>query len=365
MFRRPSLSLAEIVWRFSFGAAACILFALFALAYLDTLPVTGSDLVKLRTGHPVLVSQAIAHIFHGTALRVVLAGVILLAALATLWILTASLGRVATLGPLLSHIRSRAQLIQSAYDPEGSPSAPLADAQESIHLCSLAGLHFLRVALALAACVGALGAIMIANFASTKTSPRPGLVFLLSAGMLLLIWALWSLLSWFLAAAPIFVVREGKDAFGALLDTATLFRKRAGSVIAVGSWFGLTHLILLITASTVVSFPLALAGFLPPAIVLGAVMVLTMAYFALVDALHIGRLAGYVAILEAPPPPPLPSPPTPPPMPAPASADRAQITPPEVAMVDQSENILSDTSAPSGEHTDAPPMNVDDGQTEI
>src|SRR5438477_5664144 len=105
MFRRPSLSLAEIVWRFSFGAAACILFALFALAYLDTLPVTGSDLVKLRTGHPVLVSQAIAHIFHGTALRVVLAGVILLAALATLWILTASLGRVATLGPLLSHIR--------------------------------------------------------------------------------------------------------------------------------------------------------------------------------------------------------------------------------------------------------------------
>jgi hypothetical protein len=365
MFRRPSLSLAEIVWRFSFGAAAWISFTLAALAYLDTLPVTGSDLMKLRTGHPVFVSQAIVHIFHGSALRVVLAGVILFAALATLWILTASLGRGATLGPLLLHIRSRAHLIQSTYDPVAAPSAPLTDAPESIHLRSLAGLHFLRVALALAACIGALGAITIANFASTKASPRPSLVFLLSAGMLLLIWALWSLLSWFLAAAPIFVVREGKDAFGALLDTATLFRKHAGSVIAVGSWFGLTHLMLLIAASTVVSFPLAFACLLPPAIVLGAAVLFTMAYFALVDALYIGRLAGYVAILEAPPPPPPPLPPTPPPMAAPALADRTQITPPEVAMVDQSENILSDTSAPSGEHTDAPPTNVDDGQTEI
>src|SRR5262245_27296691 len=70
MFRRPSLSLAEIIWRFTFGAAACVLLGLAALAYLDTLPVTRTDLVMLRTGHPVLVSRAIAHIFHGSALRV-------------------------------------------------------------------------------------------------------------------------------------------------------------------------------------------------------------------------------------------------------------------------------------------------------
>jgi hypothetical protein len=91
-----------------------------------------------------------------------------------------------------------------------------------------------------------------------------------------------------------------------------------------------------------VGFPLAFAGVIPPVIVLGAVLLLTLAYFALVDALYIGRLAGYVAILEAPPPPP----PAPPPsIPITAAQDAAQTIAPNFAMVDQTENILSDTSA--------------------
>ena len=111
----------------------------------------------------------------------------------------------------------------------------------------------------MAACASCVGAIILARSVSTNADPRPGLAFLLFACLAFLIWALWSSLSWFLAAAPIFVVREGRDTFGALLETATLFRNRPGPVIAVGSWFGLAHLILLIGASTVVGFPLAFA----------------------------------------------------------------------------------------------------------
>jgi hypothetical protein len=181
----------------------------------------------------------------------------------------------------------------------------------------------------------------LARSVSTNADPRPGLAFLIFVSLAFLIWALWSSLSWFLSAAPIFVVREGRDAFGALLETAALFRNRPGPFIAVGSWFGLTHLLLLIGASTVVGFPLAFAGFIPPVIVLGAVLLLTLAYFALVDALYIGRLAGYVAILEAPPPPPIPIPP--PSSPTTSSQDTKPIAP-ELAMVDQSETILSDTA---------------------
>jgi len=99
-------------------------------------------------------------------------------------------------------------------------------------------------------------------------------------------------------------------------------------------------LLLLIGASTVVGFPLAFAGFIPPVIVLSAVLLLTLAYFALVDALYIGRLAGYVAILEAPPPPP---PPVPPPTVV-SPQDTAQPIAPELARVDQSETILSDAA---------------------
>ena len=153
--------------------------------------------------------------------------------------------------------------------------------------------------------------------------------------MLFLIWALWSSVSWFLAAAPIFVIREGKDTFGALLETATLFRKRPGPVISVGSWFGVTHLILLITASSVVVFPLAFTSFVPPLIVFSAVLFLTLAYFAIVDALYIGRLAGYLAILEAPPAPP--GPPI-----VSLSTGAPLAVQPDSAMVDQTETILSD-----------------------
>ena len=344
IFRRPSLSLAEVIWRFSFGAAASVLFGLATIAYLDTLPVTGGDQWMLRTGHPLLIAQAIAHIFHGTALRVVITPVIMISALAILWILVASVGRFATLSPLLGYIRERAHQIASAYDPAAAASDSLPEAITSGHLRSLAGLHFLRVALGMAACASCVGAIVLARSVSTNADPRPGLAFLIFVSLAFLIWALWSSLSWFLAAAPIFVVREGRDTFGALLQTATLFRNRPGPVIAVGSWFGLTHLLLLIGASTVVGFPLAFAGFIPPIIVLGAVFLLTLAYFTLVDALYIGRLAGYVAILEAPPPPP------PPPVQPPTSLvnpqNSAQPIAPELTMVDQSETILSDTSTP-------------------
>jgi hypothetical protein len=342
MLRRPSLSLAEIMWRFSFGAAATVLCGLATIAYLDTLPVSGRDLLLLRAGHPLLVAQAIAHIFHGTALRVVIATAIMISALAILWILVASVGRFATLSPLLGYIRQRAHQIASAYDPAAAASDSSPEAITSNHLRSLAGLHFLRVVLGMAACASCVGVVVIARSVSTKADPRPGLAFLIFVSLAFLIWALWSSLSWFLAAAPIFVVREGRDTFGALLETATLFRNRPGPFIAVGSWFGLTHLLLLIGASTVVGFPLAFAGFIPPVIVLGAVFLLTLAYFALVDALYIGRLAGYVAILEAPPPPPIPI--RPPSSSTTRSQDTNQLIAPEMAMVDQSETILSDTA---------------------
>ena len=190
MFRRPSLSLAEIMWRFTFGAAACVLLGLATLAYLDTLPVTRSDLMMLRTGHPVLVSQAVAHIFRGSALRVALVAAIVYTALALFWILTASLGRAATLAPLLSHIRERAHRVKTQLDPEARTADTFSVGGMPAHLRSLAGLHFLRAALGLAAGASCLGALILTGFASTKTDPRPGLVFLLTTGALFLIWSL-------------------------------------------------------------------------------------------------------------------------------------------------------------------------------
>jgi len=340
MFRRPSLSLAEISWRWSFGAAACVLLGLSFITYLDTLPVGRSDMLLLRTRQPVLIGQAFAHIFHGSALRVALASVVLFSALAFFWILLASLGRGATLVPLLNYIRERAASFVRdvpANDSAFAASIPQAPASWGIH--SLAGLNFLRAALALAAIAGGIGTLIIAGFASTKTHPHPGAVFLVASTLLLILWLIWSTISWFLSVAAIFVVRQGENTFEALASGVDLCRDHLGQVLAVGTWFGLAHLVLFLIASSVVAFPFALVPAVPIGVVFTAVLLLTLAYFALADSLHLGRLAGYIAILESPPtpqPPPL----LPPPSTVPVSVFTIA---PGSAMVDQSELILSDT----------------------
>ncbi len=347
MFRRPALSLAEIVWRWSFGAAACVLLGLSFIAYLDTLPVGRADLLLLRTRHPLLISQAFAHILHGSALRAVLASILVFSALAVLWIVLASLGRGATLVPLLDHIRARARNFRSdrigAVAPAAISDIGPDNAAFGWRVRSLTGLHLLRAALALAAGAAIIGAVIIAGLASSKTDPHPAMVFFLANTLMLLLWLIWSSVSWFLSVAAIFVIRQGTDTFGALAATVDLCRDRFGALMAVGTWFGLAHLVLFVVTTSVVAFPFALVPAVPLGLVMTAVLLLTLGYFALVDTLYIGRLAGYVAILEAPPTPlaaAIPSPAAPL-AELPTSAREIE---PDSAMVDQNETILSDIS---------------------
>ena len=337
MFRRPALSLGEIAWRWSFGAAACVLLGLTFLTYLDTLPVDRTDMVLLRTGQPVLIGQAFAHILHGSALRVALACIVLFSALALLWILLASLGRGATLVPLLDHIRHRAKDFAATLNITDSFGISEASSV-AWRIRSLAGLNFLRATLALAAIAGALGSFLLAGLVSPKDNPHPATAFFLSSTMLLVLYLLWSTISWFLSVAAIFVVRQGENTFAALASAIDFCRDRPGPVVAVGTWFGLAHLVIFLAASSVVAFPFAFIPVVPMALVLSAVLFMTLAYFAIVDTLHIGRLAGYIAILEAPPIPPTPILPPP----APSTPYSGVSLDPQNAMVDQNETILSD-----------------------
>src|SRR5271169_3584815 len=95
-FRRPSLTLAEIAWRWTTGATAASLFFFGLFEYLDTLPVTNGELLFLRTRQPYLVGEAIAHILRGTLNRAVLAGLLAAMMLTVLWMVAASVGRIAT-----------------------------------------------------------------------------------------------------------------------------------------------------------------------------------------------------------------------------------------------------------------------------
>jgi hypothetical protein len=288
-FRRPSLTFAEIAWRWTVGAVAGALFLFSFVEYIDTLPVTHGDATLLGTRQPWLVGRAIAHILRGSLNRAVLAALFAVLALALLWIVAASIGRVATIRALLDYSHKD----DTAGDSSESPN-------QSAPFRSVFALHFLRLAVALAAILAFVGAAILASFASPEANPQPGVAFILFVPFAGLICIVWPALNWLLSLACICAVRDGEYPLGALSAAVTFFRERLGPLFAVSIWTGLAHLVAFSVAGSAVSFPLAFIQVAPSRFVIAGIIFVTLAYFAVVDWLYIARLAGYICIAEMP-----------------------------------------------------------------
>jgi hypothetical protein len=291
-FRRPSLTFAEISWRWTLGAIAWALFLFSLFEYLNTLPVTKGDAALLATRHPALIGRALAHIFHGSVNRAAFSSLLAALALAFLWIVSASLGRIATVRALLDYFAERTN-VDSSVSTTPAPIKPRP-------FLALLALNFLRVALALAALLSFLGAAVLVSFASPATTPRPGLAFTLFFPLAGLICVAWAALSWMISLAALFSVRSGEDALAALSTAIVFSRERTGPIFAVSVWTGLAHIVAFSIASTAVSLPLSLAQIAPRRLVIATVLFVTLVYFAVVDWLCIARLGGYVCIAEMP-----------------------------------------------------------------
>jgi len=291
MLQRPSVGLAEIAWRWSFGAACGTLLLVSCIEYLETLPVDAADWLLLRTRQPVLIAHALAHIFSGSAVRAIEALVVLAVTFAVTWIGLASLGRAATIQSLLIYLSERGTSRSIQGDGEELSPSPLT---------SLWGLNFLRVAVTLAAGVGCLAAVLVAGGAFPAHNSTPAAAFLLFLWVLTPVWLAWSVTNWFLSVAAVFVVVKARDTFAAIAAAVDLVRHRPASVFATGIWFALAHIAAFVAAASLVAFPLGLAEFLPRGALVGGVALVALLYFAAADFLYIGRLAAYVGIVEWP-----------------------------------------------------------------
>ena len=323
-FRRPYFTLAEIIWRWIVGATALVLFFFGLFEYLNTLPVTNGELLMLRTRQPYLVWQAIAHMLRGSLDRVVMSWIVAGSLLGLLWIIAASVGRIATVRGLLEYFATRISEGGSSYAGEKDVVSNI-----STNGIALFRINFLRAVLFLAALFGFVGAAILASFVSPDSDPQPGLAFVVflpfAALICLITWAL----NWLLSLAGIFAVRDGEDAVGSISAAVTLCRERIGPVFAVSTWTGLAHIIAFVVASTVASTLIGVATLLPWRLVVLCVAFVTLLYFAFADWLYTARLAGYVCITEMPEVVAAPLPLTP-------SAPPLQTT------IDREEPILSD-----------------------
>jgi hypothetical protein len=317
-FRRPSLTFAEIAWRWTVGAVAWALFLFWCIEYLDTLPVTDADAALLWTRQPLLVGRAIAHILRGSLNRAGLAALLAALALSLLWIIAASVGRSATVRSLLDYFRRG---VATNVSTETHPSA------EPRLLPSLIGINFLRVALMIAGLLAFAGAALLVRLALPRAHPHPGLAFMLFLPLGGLICIVWPMLNWLLSLGCIFAVRDGDDVLRALSTAVIFSRERSGPVFAVTAWTGLAHLTAFSVATTAVSFPIAFVRVAPTRLIIASVILVMLAYFAVVDWLYMARLGGYVCIAE---------------MPEILAESAASPTPPPRTSIDRDELILSD-----------------------
>jgi hypothetical protein len=288
-FRRPSITLAEVMWRWTVGAVASALFLFGLVEYLGTLSVNSVDAALLRTRQPLLVANAIRHILRGRLDRAVFTALAGALAVSVLWIIAGSIGRAATIRALLDSFREKTVRNASAEIPNSSAS-----------FRSLIGLNFLRVAAVQAAIFAFLGTAILATFASSDANPQPGLVFIIFIPLAAFICLVWQALNWLLSLASIFAVRDGEDSLAALSAAVGFLRERTGSVVAVSTWMGLAHFVAFSVAASAVSVSLAFVQVAPARLLIAIAILIALAYFAIVDWLYIARLAAYICIAENP-----------------------------------------------------------------
>jgi hypothetical protein len=315
-FRRPSIPLAEIAWRWSLAAAALMLIWLFFREYFASLAVTRVDRLLLASNQPILISRALHRIFSGSTFRFTEAGILIALALVIAWIALASLGRAVTVNAIVDELD---------FEP----------ATQRASFISLVYLNFLRASVALGAIAGGIGAIFISSsfWSSTHISVESASrIFCL---MLFATWLAWCMLNRFLSLSAIVVVGENLPALSSMAESLALFQRRPGAMIVTGILFALIHLGAFLTATSAAFVALSSLSAASPALAWLSQIVVIAAYCAVADFLHTARMAAYVFMMRAPEPAPV--------LPTPIVPLVALIS----SSIDPDELILSDVPLPA------------------
>ncbi len=281
-WHQPATVLAEIAWRWTFGAGALALASSGVFVYLSTLTVSRAELLAFSSRVPWLIADAIVHVLRGSGPRLLRLIVVLTPAIMVFWVATATLGRAATLRRLVR-------------DPAASG------------IWTVAQLNILRSVLYVAALLAYAGAAIAAGYAAHRDlEPHPGIFLLVFVCLALLISAVRSRANWFPFVATIYAIRDGDSPQRALVRAASLFSRNSGQFVALGSGFGFLQFALAVVVSLMSLAVLGLIGRAGAGTVVVLLIVISLAYFAVSDFLVVARLAAYASIADEDCKPPAP-----------------------------------------------------------
>ncbi|MGA7460120.1 MAG: hypothetical protein WBW69_07830 [Candidatus Korobacteraceae bacterium] len=299
LMHEPALLAAELAWRWCFGLSAWILGIISIRLFLDSLTVRPVDQFLLHTMQPILLIEALQHIFRGSLSRFLLGQTVLLPGLILLWALAATSGRTATLHRLVAMFR-----IEPDDDSESA----------RWNLAPIFALQLLRAMWSLIAFGTAIG-LWLYGVAMASNGHALRAALALSFGMCAA-FLLGVTLNWYLGIAPLFCVRNAASAREALDQAIDFSQDHAGrlSLLAFGFsllrmfWAGMMWLAFL----TPLSWSARIGGRWE-AVLMGLI---ALVYFAGADLLYLARLGAYVSLAEDHPSPSSPEPagaPEPPP----------------------------------------------------
>lgn len=289
--RAPETILAEIAWRWVFGAAFWGLLIVSFHQYFSHMEISRAEYAMMKSLEPftwVAIAVRVTQAFVEGARAM---GPILFPALALLWLALATIGRGVTVRALSA-------------------------GETHTNWISLLELNAFRLVMGLAALVAYFGAAILV---STSINPQQHyaanvLIMLIVMTMLLLIW---SVVNWFVGLAQIFASKNGEGFGESLRSAMSLYQAHSGAFGSSGLWFSFFRLVLLVMVTVGSLSPvgnLSVAGAKPFVIF---VTIITLAYFAFADALSMWRLGVYVSLTEPaaidPVPEAMPAPPMPPP----------------------------------------------------
>lgn len=272
VWREPSLALAEIAWRWAWGAATLLVAWFAAHEFLASLDVSRRDEFQLASGSPQLVADAIIHIFQGSAPTVVRLFCIIAPASLFLWVIAATFGRTTTLRALVG-----------------------GDARLAVRTL---GLHIWRAVLGVLSFIGVAASFLLGSVLMASTEPPQPLIFIaVFFPLTVLFTVIRSRINWFLLLGNIYAAR-GMSAGIGFGHATHVFRRQSGGFMEAGTVVGVLRLVLI---GAVTFLDLALVPFVghAPGWLLWAMFaVITLAYFAISDWLYMVKLAAYARIIE-------------------------------------------------------------------
>lgn len=291
IFVRPAMALAEIAWRWAFGAAAWALVIFAIHRVFSRVDVTQLELLIARHSDLFLIADACARIVVQVLPQLAREGLVLVPAIAGLWIAAGTVGRGITLNALFSAGNPEESAVFAGVEP--NQPATGATGRRTVRYGPLLLLHLVRALFTIAALIAGCGAVLLAGIALAAQNPAAAAgVSLLLVSVVMLFWAM---VNWFLALAPVWIVRDGRPAFAAISDSLQLYRRDPGVYVGIATSFGLIRALALVAAIVAA----LIASQASPAAAVAMNVVIALVYFAVADFLYIARLAAFVSLNQS------------------------------------------------------------------